>query len=124
MIIIEIVNGIAKEQEFQYKAESNNAKPGETGAFIRQHCLVHGHYVNGFRATQPRDSAITLGIINKTRGAAAPKPYALGKYVVSPECFYFDREELAFGRVRLQPLQEFLQELNEQITALEGKKAA
>jgi hypothetical protein len=112
MILVEVIFPTAKEQEFKYKKESTGAAIGDTGAFYRQHILVSGHSVNGFPATNARDATITLGIVNKTRGGIVPQSYPVGLYVISPDAVYFDRDEITFGRVTLQPLVDYLSELS------------
>lgn len=86
-----------------------------------QQIAVSGHFVDGFPAKHPRETTIQLDEKN-------PVPYPVGKYVLSPDAFYFgDFGRFTLGRLKLQPLGHFLEDLGKQLNlsiSRNGPKAA
>lgn len=106
MIIFEIESAATNTRE------GVSGKTGKPWNMVFQQCLIHGVLVDGFASRYPRESTIQL--------EDNQAPYAPGKYVLAPECFYFgDFGRFTMGRVRLMPLAVFLNELQN-----EFKKAA
>lgn len=111
MIVIEI-----DSQEFMKK--SGIAKStGEAYTMCAQQCTYSGTYIDGFPSKLPRESSIQLDSLN-------PQPYPPGKYVIAADTFFWgDFNKLAFGRVKLQPLAQFLAEIKKQFAASDLKAA-
>lgn len=80
-----------------------------------------GHYVDGFPAKLPRESTIQLDDKD-------PKPYPPGRYVLGADSFFFGNfGRFTMGRLKLQPVAQFIADLQKQIGAkvvFEQPKAA
>lgn len=101
MIIIEIDNEAVKSKQ-------GTNKEGKPWTMNFQQVLIHGHFVDGFAARHPRETTIQLDENN-------PKPFPVGKYVVSAESYFFgDFGRFSMGRMKLQPLSQFLAEVQAQ----------
>lgn len=101
MIIIEIDNEAVKSKQ-------GTNKEGKPWTMNFQQILIHGHVVDGFPSRHPRETTIQLDEAN-------PQPYPVGKYVLAPECFFFgDFGRFSMGRMKLQPLSQFLAEVQAQ----------
>jgi len=112
MILIEIDN-----QEFMKKTGISK-KTGEAYTMCAQQCIYTGTYVDGFLSKLPRESSIQLDSLN-------PQPYPPGKYVIAADSFYWgDFNKLAFGRIKLQPLAQFMAEIKKQFSVPADLKAA
>ena len=111
MIIIEV--------ESTATAERAGVKEGKPWRMVTQRVIYHGMYSEGFVSKYPRESTIQLDSDN-------PKPFPVGKYVISAESFYFGGQYQQFtcGRPRLQPLSAFLAEIQEQFKVQPIKAAA
>lgn len=100
MIIIEIENTAVAQKS------GTNARGPWTMNF--QQILITGHHIDGFPARHPRESTIQLD-------DKEPRPYPPGKYVIASESFYFaDFGRFSLGRLKLQPVQAFFAELQNQ----------
>jgi len=103
MIVIEIDSTITKE-----KSGTNEKGPWR---MVFQQINVTGHYVDGFPAKHPRETTIQLDEKN-------PIPYPVGVYVIDPEAFFFGEfGRFTLGRLRLQPMKDFIAGLQKQLGA-------
>jgi hypothetical protein len=88
-------------------------KNGKDWKMITQQCAITGHYQDGFPARYPRETTIQLD-------SEKPMPWAPGKYVISPESYFFgDFGRFSLGQIKLQTLGAFLDEIKQM-----DKKAA
>lgn len=102
MILIEIEN-----TEIKTKVGVKNGKPWTMNF---QQMTILGHYVDGFASKHPHETTIQLEEVN-------PQSYPVGKYVVSSESFYFgDFGRFTLGRLKLQPLAQFMAEIEKQLS--------
>lgn len=101
MILIEIDNEAVKSKQ-------GTNKEGKPWTMNFQQILIHGHVVDGFPSRHPRETTIQLD-------EADPKPFPVGKYVLAPESYFFgDFGRFSMGRMKLQPLSQFLAEVQAQ----------
>lgn len=108
MIVFEVENTNVNEK-------SGN-KNGKDWKMRFQQVTISGHFVDGFSSNHPRETSIQL------EDQAAP--YAIGKYVISAEAFYFgDFGRFTMGRMKLQPLAQFMAEVKKQLAPAELKAA-
>lgn len=99
MIIIEVEDVVTKER--------NGVKDGKPWSMRFQQIIMTGHSVDGFPARHPRETSIQI--------QKDALPFAVGKYAIAPESYYFgDFDKLTF-RLKLQPLAEFLAALQKQV---------
>lgn len=103
MIVIEIDSTSTKE-----KTGTNDKGPWR---MVFQQISITGHMQDGFPAKHPRESTIQLDEKN-------PQPYPPGVYALSPESFFFGSfDRFTLGRIKLQPMREFLADLSKQTGA-------
>lgn len=101
MIIIDI-----ESKAVNTRAGEKNGKPW---TMVFQQIMISGHYVDGFASKHPRETTIQLDEKN-------PVPYEPGKYVIGGDAYYFgDFGRLTLGRMKLQPLPQYLAELEKQL---------
>lgn len=99
MIIIEI-----EDTAINTKSGDKNGKPW---SMRFQQITFIGHLVEGFPSKHPRESTIQL-----EDGA---EPYPVGRYVVAADSYFFgDFGRFTMGRLKLQPVKEFLGEIQKQ----------
>ncbi len=102
-------------------ATKRGEKNGKAWRMNLQQIAYVGHYVDGFPAKLPRESTIQLDDQN-------PQPYPPGRYVIASDSFFFgDFGRFTMGRLKLQPVSQFIAELQKQIGAkvvFEQPKAA
>jgi len=100
MIVIEIESTQVKEK--------SGMKGDKPWSMVFQPCSFVGHYVDGFASRHPRESTIQLDRDN-------PQPFPVGKYVIDAESFFFgDFGRFTMGRMKLQPLNQFMAEIKKQ----------
>lgn len=100
MIIIEIDSIATKERK------GVSAKGPWTMIF--QQISISGHMQDGFPAKHPRETTIQLDSDN-------PQPYPPGRYVIAVDSYYFgDFDRFSFGRIKLQPVLAYLEEIQKQ----------
>lgn len=103
MIVIEIESTATNSKAGVSK---NDGKPWN---MVFQQISITGHTVDGFLAKHPRESTIQLDSEN-------PQPYPIGRYTLASEAFYFgDFGRFTLGRMKLQPLNQFMAELQKQL---------
>lgn len=80
---------------------------------VFQQCSLVGHYQDGFPAKHPRETTIQLEETD-----SGVKPYPPGRYVIASESFFFGSfDKFTLGRLKLQPVKEFFDELQKQTGA-------
>lgn len=83
-------------------------KAGKPWSMRFQQITFTGHLVEGFPSKHPRESTIQL-----EDGQA---PYAVGRYVVASDSYFFgDFGRFTMGRLKLQPLKDYLAEIQRQL---------
>ncbi|MDR1994034.1 single-stranded DNA-binding protein [Azonexus sp.] len=103
MILIEIDSTSTKRKS------GENAKGPWSMTF--QQVSISGHMIDGFPAKHPRESTIQLDGDN-------PQPYPVGVYVIHPDSYFFgDFGRFTLGRLKLQPLKDFIAEFQKQMGA-------
>ena len=119
MLIIEITSEKVKTSDFKFKETKGKNTQGDSGVIYKQQMLVHGSYIDGFQTTQGRDAILLLKIIN-TQIDKNPVviPYKVGFYGISSEGFYWDNSNLKLFNIQLQPLDEYIEEMNAQFKKL------
>lgn len=96
--------------------EKSGNKNGKDWFMRFQQVSITGHSVDGFPSKHPRETTIQL--------EDGEQPYAVGNYVLASTAFYFgDFGRFTMGRIKLQPLPQFMAEIKKQFSAPELKVA-
>jgi hypothetical protein len=100
MILVEI-----EDTAINTKSGDKNGKPW---SMRFQQITFTGHLVEGFPSKHPRESTIQL------EDNAAP--YPVGRYVIAADSYFFgDFGRFTMGRLKLQPIKDYLAELQRQL---------
>lgn len=110
MIVIEIDSTVTKEKR--------GSKDGKEWHMVFQQISISGHYIDGFPARHPRETTIQL--------EEGQQAYPAGRYTLASDSYFFgDFGRFTLGRLKLQPLKDYLAEIQQQlgVTVTYGKPA-
>lgn len=87
----------------------SGVKDGKPWGMHFQQMSISGHMIDGFPAKYPRETTIQLDGDN-------PQPYPVGRYTLAADSYFFgDFGRFTLGRLKLQPLQAYLADLQKQL---------